>query len=432
MKIRFVEDAEPYSAGDEVDNLPDEVAEAWVGAGVAEVVEDAPKGDEPPEEEKTRKSVREQINKAIENHKPQVKVPAQVQKPTFSRFGDWLRCKAYSSYYQDRNATRKLHEFQMQRKAAQGQTEADADHYGSDTVPTVWANELWEKVRSEFVLVDKFKSYQATADTINVPVLNDTSRATGSRPLRYYAISEGNDFTYSKMVTATVALTPYKYGVLAASTRELLEDSNSNFEQIISDQIVKELRFALNDLAVNGSGSSAPTGLLNAACKITVSKGGSQGSQTLWLQNLAKMVKRLPYGAASRAFFVYNRSILDQMIQLAFDPAASSLTPAWGLTYNVASETPLTFQGIPMFELETCQTLGIAGDIILVDPSAIAYFMKPIELAASEHVLFASDQVAYRGRFRVDIKPLYTAAETPFNGNQTTSPVICLESRGST
>src|SRR5205823_6261271 len=151
--------------------------------------------------------------------------------------------------------------------------------------------------------------------------------------------------------------TPYKYGVLGACTLELLRDSNSNFEQIITDQIAKAIRFALNDLVINGSGSSSPAGCLNQNCKISVSKESGQSARTVLLANLAKMIARLGYDLENGSMFLVNKAVKSQLHQLAFDPSATSKSSAWGLTYSFADPFPLRFGGIPVVELEQCAGL---------------------------------------------------------------------------
>lgn len=443
-----------YEAGEKVE-VDDATAEKLVAAGLAEAAEaDEGADDDQADEEKAEEHEAEKavatitgrIEKAVEKKlkslsKPKgettrLTVPAKpVDKLAgFRKMGDWLRCMWYERKG-DYNAARRMAEFRLVQKAPTGQSESgNSEHDGGDTVPEIWANELWEKIRQNFLLLDHTKKFEASGDTVRIPIINDTSRVTGSRPMRYYAIGEGNSYTSSKITTGQVVLTPYKYGVLGYSTLELLRDSNSNFEQVITDQIAKEIRFALNDLLINGSGSSAPAGLLNQNCKISITKESGQGARTVWLPNLAKMVARLGYGLEEGALFLVNKAVKAQLHQLAFDPAATDKTSAYGLTWNFADPFPLRFAGIPIVELEQCAALGAAGDVILVNPSQVATFVKPIEISVSEHVAFLTDEVVYKGCVRVDCDNLWSAAETPFNGTSgdTTSPVVVIESRGST
>lgn len=450
VKVRLLAAMGEYAEGDEL-SLESDVAEKLVSAGLAEVsdggeTDDAPKGEDEPDGDEMKAVVNKITSKMQKVIEKAVKKPAEdktVKLPAkpidrnagFKKMGDWLRAM-YWERQGDHNASRKMYEWrksQVMQKAPTGQSEsADSEHSGGDTVPEIWANELWEKMRNEFLITDHTKKYEASGDTIRIPIINDTSRKTGSRPLRYYAIGEGNAYTSSKIVTGQVVLTPFKYGVLAYSTLELLRDSNSNFEQIITDQIAKELRFALNDLTINGSGSSAPNGLLNQNALVTISKESGQVAKSVWLPNLAKMIARLGYGLSDGAMFLVNRAVWAQINMLAFDPQATAKVSAWGLTYNFADPYPLRFAGIPIQEMEQCAALGAAGDIILVNLSQIATFMKPIEISMSEHVAFLTDEIVYKGCVRYDADSLWSAAETPFNGTDTVSPVVVREAVGST
>ncbi len=446
VKVRLLAAFGEYGAGDEVE-LEADVAEKLVAAGLAEAVEgEDPKGDDAPADDvdkavsaitsRLEKTIADRLGKANEKT---VKLPAKPidRNAGFRKMGDWLRCMAFEKQG-NYNAARKMAEWrqaQLIQKSPTGQSEsADSEHAGGDTVPEIWANELWEKIRQDFLLLDQTKKFEASGDTVHIPIINDTSRVTGSRPMRYYAIGEGNAYTASKIVTGRVSLTPYKYGVLGYTTLELLRDSNSNFEQVLTDQIAKEIRFALNDLLINGSGSGAPAGLLNQNCKITVSKESGQSARTVLLANLAKMIARLGYGLESGALFLVNKAVKSQLHQKAFAPSGTALSSAYGLTYSYADPFPLRFGGIPIQEMEQCAALGAAGDIILVNPSQVAAFVKPIEISMSEHVAFLTDEIVFKGCVRVDCDNLWTAAETPFNGtsNDTVSSVVLIESRGST
>jgi HK97 family phage major capsid protein len=51
-----------------------------------------------------------------------------------------------------------------------------------------------------------------------------------------------------------------------------------------------------------------------------------------------------------------------------------------------------------------------------------------IQAASSMHVLFTTDEMAFRFIYRVDGAPLWHSALTPFKGSATQSPFVVLSS----
>lgn len=443
MNIVFLQDVGDYKKDDVVE-LEDAVAQAYMDSGVADEAdgetdpsdEQAPADEGKSQDDEVAKAV-SQITKHIDRKfqvalgsrkSSAVKLPAQVKEKYngIKSLGEFCQIIGKAAK-NDWNAAQKLRTFQ---KAPTGANETTASE-GGYLVPQEWSTDLYEKMSNELFLLD-FCDVTSTKRLVhNFPIVNDTSRATGSRPVRYYAIGEGNNFTASKPVWGNVQTSLTKFGVLTYVTSEELYDNAYGLEQRLSKFATSELRFAFNDQIINGDGNSPnQTGVLSSTCLVTVAKESGQSAGTVDFRNIAKMTGRLHAGSRAKAKWLVNQEVLPQLIRMSFDPAANDKSSAYGLTFDARDEYKYRLAGMPVIECEQCAALGNVGDILLVDFSAMGVAYHDIDIAVSPHINFVNDEVAYRFSVRFATKPLWTAALTPFKGAATQSPFIALESRG--
>jgi HK97 family phage major capsid protein len=88
-----------------------------------------------------------------------------------------------------------------------------------------------------------------------------------------------------------------------------------------------------------------------------------------------------------------------------------------------------TLYGRPVIAIEQAPTLGTVGDIVLGDFGEYCIVEGPLQGAISADVGFVSDQIVWRFTLRVDGKPLWGSAITPYNGGSTRSPFVSLAAR---
>jgi HK97 family phage major capsid protein len=89
--------------------------------------------------------------------------------------------------------------------------------------------------------------------------------------------------------------------------------------------------------------------------------------------------------------------------------------------------------GRPVFPIEQCSSIGTLGDIIFVDV-ANGYVVAEkggVKVDMSIHVLFSTDESAFRFITRIDGQPVRATALTPYKGgaSYTQSHCIALETR---
>lgn len=89
-----------------------------------------------------------------------------------------------------------------------------------------------------------------------------------------------------------------------------------------------------------------------------------------------------------------------------------------------------TLMGRPMIPVEWCPTLGTQGDIILADLAQYVTISKGmVETDVSMHLRFDYDEMAFRLIFRIDGQPWWASPLTPYQGSNTQSCFVTLETR---
>lgn len=215
-----------------------------------------------------------------------------------------------------------------------------------------------------------------------------------------------------------------KLGLLASASNELIADGMS-FEEQLGQAITKALGWFLDLAFFRGNGASAPVGIHNAPCTITVAKETGQPAGTINYVNLAKMFSRLHPSSYANSVWVVNSTAIPQLLQLSLPiGTAGSAVPVMS-----ESNGKFTILTRPVEFTEKVPSLGTVGDIGLYDFSQYVIGMRAeFQLAKSTHVGFASDTTHYRGIIRVDGQPKLSAPVTPDNGD-TLSPFVLLATR---
>lgn len=289
-----------------------------------------------------------------------------------------------------------------------------------------------EKMHAESVLASRCDSQTvgANANGLKINVLDETSRATGSRwgGIRGYWVAEAGTLTASQPRFKQMEWNLKKLAALLYVTSELLQDTTALAGRA-QTWAAKELSFLRDDAILNGGGAGTPLGILSSTALVSVAKETGQAAATLVYNNIVKMWARMWAPARAKAVWFINQDIESQLYLMDF-PVGTGGVPVF-LPPGGASTSPYsTLFGRPVIATEFNATLGTVGDIVLADMSEYLLIEKGgVRGDVSIHVQFLTDQEAYRWIMRLDGQPMWQTPLTPFKGTATLSPFVALDSR---
>jgi HK97 family phage major capsid protein len=281
-------------------------------------------------------------------------------------------------------------------------------------------------------LLSRCTTMPMTGNLLQIPAVNESSRANGSRfgGVQAFWRGEADSTTKTKPGFELVELKPESLSLYVTMTNEFMEDvSGVSIEQYLNLIAEQEFAFKIGDGIVNGSGTMQMQGLLNAAAKVSVAKETGQPGATIVAANVLKMWSRLHNSCRKNAIWIYDQSIEPALAQMTIGSAGSQLAsylPPGGL-----SDKPYgTLMGRPAIPVEFCQQLGTEGDLILWDPTTYLIGMRQaMQSASSMHVAFDTNEQRFRFIMRLTGRNWWISALTPKSGGPTQSCIVTLASR---
>jgi HK97 family phage major capsid protein len=167
-----------------------------------------------------------------------------------------------------------------------------------------------------------------TGDSIAYNVIDETSRATGSRAgaVQGYWVDQGTAPSASQIKLARIELKLRKVAALGYMTDELVSDASALGGELDA-AFVDELIFQTEDTIVEGTGAGQPLGYQNAPCLVTVAKETGQAARPSLVANLSKMWARLPARSKKTAVWLINVDVEPSSTCSRFPPAPAPWSP---------------------------------------------------------------------------------------------------------
>lgn len=353
----------------------------------------------------------------------------------FSSFGEYIRQVKDSA---NNAGVRNELVHRLEASAPGMQTVIDSD--GGFLIPPQFAQTIHEKMADEGVILGlPMERIPLTGNTFKLPYVDDTTRASGSIAggVIGYWVEETGTLSDTKPKLGQMSLRLKKCAGVGYLTEEMQEDYGAS-GAFLERQLARALIYQVEDAIVNGDGSGKPLGILNAACKVSVTKETNQTAATIWGPNVVKMWARMPQTSRNNAVWLVNQDCEPQLWSLTLEGRYGSAAAAAGaipLYYPAGTITNQGSYGMimgrPVIPVQYCKTLGTEGDIILWDPTEYVLAEKAggVKTASSMHVRFLTDETTLRVTYRVDGQPAWSSALTPANGTNTLSPIITLAVR---
>jgi HK97 family phage major capsid protein len=254
---------------------------------------------------------------------------------------------------------------------------------------------------------------------VSIPKLVDTSHSsTLYGGIVAYWTEETAQKTPTQATFGQIKMIAKKLVGYTYASDELLADNAIGLEGLISKMFGSAIAWYEDEAFINGSGVGEPLGLLKSGALLSINRSAAT---TVAIADIANMWGRLLPQSQSRAVWLANPQILSKLVQLA------STTLVWQpFDQGMAKASPATLLGRPIYFTEHLPALGTAGDIMLAD---LSYYLigqrQQVTMATSPHVMFASDQTAWRFVERIDGQPWVDSKFTPKAGS-TLSPFVTL------
>lgn len=157
---------------------------------------------------------------------------------------------------------------------------------GGIYIPSAVGSRAWtggDSLVGTQLLADQYVSYlreRSTLARMGATVLTglvgDVEIPAGKEGVKVYW-GKDTDITASDLTFGTVSLSMQQAGALTTIPRSLLIQSTPSAEQIVRDDLFNALAEAVDMVAINGTGSSQPTGILNNSDVATIALGTNGG-----------------------------------------------------------------------------------------------------------------------------------------------------------
>lgn len=267
------------------------------------------------------------------------------------------------------------------------------------------------------------------ADGVDLPYINETSRAEGSRwgGVQVYWQAEAETVTAKKPTFDLHDLRLQGLMGLAYATDRLLRDAAA-LESIFSIAFTSEMAFKLDDAIFRGTGAGMPLGITDSTGpRVEQAKETGQAADTVVSENISKMWTCVRPRSKGRGVWLYNSEVGAQFDGLYY-PAGTAGIPTRVVSYDESGVARI--KGRPALEIEQAAALGDAGDLVFADLSRYALIRKGgLESAQSMHVRFLYGENTFRWTMRVNGRPVDKSAITPFKGSNTQSAFVTLAAR---
>jgi HK97 family phage major capsid protein len=325
----------------------------------------------------------------------------------FSSLGEQLQSVHRSAFGREDDRLKQL-------RAASGHN-ATNDSDGGFAIQSDFVSELYSNAIQASQVASLCREFPISsgANAIEYVTIEEDSRADGSRNggVQAYWTAEAADITASKAKLKQNRIQLEKLAALTYVTEEMLEDAaflTSWINQLYSE----EMSFKLDSAVIEGDGAVKPFGILSSPAFISVTKVTGQSAATVVAGNITAMWSRLLPASRSRAVWLINPEVEDQLPLMTIGDQPVYLPPG-GLTERPHG----TLLGRPVILAEACEKLGTAGDIILADLNRYALARKgTVKGDVSMHVRFVQAESAFRFILRANGQPLISKAVTPYKG----------------
>jgi HK97 family phage major capsid protein len=418
MIIKLLKVYGEFGIGDEVETKTDADGQKLIDEGIAEKVE-----QEPVDLTKVAAKIADEVKAELKKETKAEKIPAQPidsdkPKHDFKSFGHFAQAVKQGISDPHLNAY---------CKSSGMNIAINAD--GGFLIPPEYSSALLTAMAQAGVIAPKCRDFPVN-NNLALPFVNNTTQATSwTGGVTVYKPAEGIAKTTSLPQFGKAELHLHKMTAVIYATEELLADSAVALETFLTTMVSTEFALTKDEDIINGSGAGEALGIINAPCLVSVAKETDQPADTIYTDNVLKMVSRLYGPSLNNAVWLIAKDAMPQIGVLSIPVGTGGSAVFIADIKNALNPSLL---GIPIIWSPHCQTIGDKGDIVLADFSQYITISKAgqgMQTATSIHLKFLEDEVAFRFVMRCDGQPWWASAITPKHGSNTVSPFVTLDER---
>jgi len=307
---------------------------------------------------------------------------------------------------------------------------------GGYTVPPEFLNRLLSVESEEGFIRALSTNITMGSRTLQIPALDQTTvQSSGVSPffggMQAKWVDEAGSRPETEPTFKQIELVAHELSGYVPVSKTLLADSGIALDQLLTTMFGKVINWTEERAFLQGDGVGKPKGIINSAATISVTRAGGAASTTFALADAANMWSKLLPASQNKAVWIMSQSLIPKLIQLSdasnrvvYLPNVSASMGAGG---TITQSMPMSLLGRPIYFTEKSPVLGGTGDVVLAD---LSYYLVgdrgTIEVAASEHALFLTNQMAWRFVKRVDGKPWLDSYITYSDASTTVSPFVKL------
>jgi hypothetical protein len=226
-----------------------------------------------------------------------------------------------------------------------------------------------------------------------------------------------------------------------AISRDFQKDNHLAFDAALTRMFGRAVGWMEDYMSIQGPGSGKPQGYVNGPSTLVVNRANANKISS---NDLTQMIAAVSPMVWDDLRWITNITTFPQLSILAnsagtaiFQPNAlisqakllSIMDKSIGGRGAELMHRPMgDLLGFPVYFSEKVATLGNTADLSLVAPSQYGVARREgLEMGVSEHFYFSTDLIAYRGKLRHDMKPLWRAPYFQADGSNTqVSPFVIL------
>ena len=272
---------------------------------------------------------------------------------------------------------------------------------GSLVVPTTMARSLFDVLEEGITgfNIGATRMVTSTGENMQLPVLS--THAVGTQVASQGLAIGGTDPAFSR-----VDVNVYKYGQLVKVANELVSDAAFGIEAFLGEDLGYALGRVINADLVVGTGSSEPTGmtiLAGAGTNTPVTTGGSLIAPTV--EKYIDLQYSVNDSYRRNAAWLLRDSTAGTIRKLRDGGAGTIGAFLWepSLTNGIQGGTPDRFLGSPVYTDVNCAAAG-SGSVLATYGDFSTYVIRTVSnpvIERDDSVYFASDEAAFRGKWRV-------------------------------